>query len=82
MEKALYQISKIGFTTPQKEFITIVDNTIDFSGDSFRVDTKKGEKEIDRIPFSAISLNVSRINFTNASLFSGLAFFATIEKNG
>ena len=52
IEKSLYQISKIGFTTPQKEFITIVDNTIDFSGDSFRVDTKKGEKEIDRILLS------------------------------
>lgn len=52
IEKTLYQISKIGFTTPQKEFITIVDNTIDFSGDSFRVDTKKGEKEIDRILLS------------------------------
>lgn len=52
IEKALYQISKIGFTTPQKEFITILDNTIDFSGDTFRVDTKKGEKEIDRILLS------------------------------
>lgn len=52
IEKALYQISKIGFTTPQKEFITILDNTIDFSGDIFRVDTKKGEKEIDRILLS------------------------------
>lgn len=49
IEKTLYQISKTGFTTPQKEFITIFDNTIDFSGDTFRVDTKKGEKEIDRI---------------------------------
>lgn len=52
IEKALYQISKIGFTTPQKEFITILDNTIDFSGDTFRVDTKKEEKEIDRILLS------------------------------
>lgn len=52
IEKTLYQISKIGFTTPQKEFITILDNTIDFSGDTFRVDTKKGEKEIDRILLS------------------------------
>lgn len=52
IEKVLYQISKIGFTTPQKEFITILDNTIDFSGDTFRVDTKKGEKEIDRILLS------------------------------
>lgn len=52
IEKTLYQISKTGFVTPQKEFITIVDNTIDFSGDSFRVDTKKGEKEIDRILLS------------------------------
>lgn len=57
IEKALYQISKIGFTTPQKEFITIVDNTIDFSGDSFRVDTKKGEKEIDRILLSKDSIS-------------------------
>ena len=52
IEKTLYQISKTGFTTPQKEFITIFDNTIDFSGDTFRVDTKKGEKEIDRILLS------------------------------
>lgn len=52
IEKTLYQISKTGFVTPQKEFITISDNTIDFSGDSFRVDTKKGEKEIDRILLS------------------------------
>ena len=52
IEKALYQINKTGFTTPQKEFITIFDNTIDFSGDTFRVDTKKGEKEIDRILLS------------------------------
>ena len=52
IEKTLYQINKTGFTTPQKEFITIVDNTIDFSGDTFRVDTKKGEKEIDRILLS------------------------------
>lgn len=52
IEKTLYQISKTGFVTPQKEFITIFDNTIDFSGDSFRVDTKKGEKEIDRILLS------------------------------
>ena len=52
IEKILYQINKTGFTTPQKEFITIVDNTIDFSGNSFRVDTKKGEKEIDRILLS------------------------------
>lgn len=51
-EKNLYQISKTGFTTPQKEFITISDNTIDFSGDSFRVDIKKGEKEVDRILLS------------------------------
>ena len=49
IEKTLYQISKTGFVTPQKEFITIFDNAIDFSGDTFRVDTKKGEKEIDRI---------------------------------
>lgn len=52
IEKTLYQISKTGFITPQKEFITISDNTIDFSGDSFRVDTKKEEKEIDRILLS------------------------------
>lgn len=52
IEKTLYQISKTGFVTPQKEFITIFDNTIDFSGDTFRVDTKKGEKEIDRILLS------------------------------
>lgn len=52
IEKTLYQISKTGFTTPQKEFITIFDNTIDFSGDTFRVDTKKEEKEIDRILLS------------------------------
>lgn len=52
IEKTLYQISKTGFTTPQKEFITIFDNTIDFSGDTFRVDTKKGEKEINRILLS------------------------------
>ena len=52
IEKTLYQISKTGFITPQKEFITISDNTIDFSGDSFRVDTKKGEKEVDRILLS------------------------------
>lgn len=52
IEKTLYQISKTGFVTPQKEFITISDNTIDFSGDTFRVDTKKGEKEIDRILLS------------------------------
>ena len=52
IEKTLYQISKTGFTTPQKEFITIFDNTIDFSGDTFRVDTKRGEKEIDRILLS------------------------------
>jgi hypothetical protein len=52
IEKTLYQISKTGFTTPQKEFITIFDNTIDFSGDTFRVDTKKGEKGIDRILLS------------------------------
>lgn len=52
IEKALYQINKTGFTTPQKEFITIFDNTIDFSGDTFRVDTKKEEKEIDRILLS------------------------------
>lgn len=52
IEKTLYQISKTGFTTPQKEFITIFGNTIDFSGDTFRVDTKKGEKEIDRILLS------------------------------
>ena len=52
IEKALYQINKTGFTTPQKEFITIFGNTIDFSGDTFRVDTKKGEKEIDRILLS------------------------------
>lgn len=52
IEKTLYQISKTGFATPQKEFITIFDNTIDFSGDTFRVDTKKGEKEIDRILLS------------------------------
>lgn len=52
IEKTLYQISKTGFITPQKEFITISDNTIDFSGDSFRVDIKKGEKEIDRILLS------------------------------
>lgn len=51
-EKNLYQISKTGFITPQKEFITISDNTIDFSGDSFRVDIKKGEKEVDRILLS------------------------------
>lgn len=52
IEKTLYQISKTGFITPQKEFITISDNTIDFSGDSFRVDIKKGEKEVDRILLS------------------------------
>lgn len=52
IEKTLYQISKTGFITPQKEFITIFDNTIDFSGDTFRVDTKKKEKEIDRILLS------------------------------
>ena len=52
IEKTLYQISKTGFVTPQKEFITISDNTIDFSGDTFRVDTKKKEKEIDRILLS------------------------------
>lgn len=52
IEKTLYQISKTGFVTPQKEFITIFDNTIDFSGDTFRVDTKKEEKEIDRILLS------------------------------
>lgn len=52
IEKTLYQISKTGFITPQKEFITIFDNTIDFSGDTFRVDTKKEEKEIDRILLS------------------------------
>lgn len=52
IEKTLYQISKTGFVTPQKEFITIFDNTVDFSGDTFRVDTKKGEKEIDRILLS------------------------------
>lgn len=52
IEKTLYQISKTGFVTPQKEFITISDNTIDFSGDSFRVDIKKGEKEVDRILLS------------------------------
>lgn len=52
IEKTLYQISKTGFITPQKEFITISDNTIDFSGDTFRVDTKKNEKEIDRILLS------------------------------
>lgn len=52
IEKTLYQISKTGFVTPQKEFITISDNAIDFSGDSFRVDTKKKEKEIDRILLS------------------------------
>lgn len=52
IEKTLYQISKTGFVTPQKEFITISDNTIDFSGDSFRVDKKKGEKEVDRILLS------------------------------
>ena len=52
IEKTLYQISKTGFITPQKEFITISDNTIDFSGDTFRVDTKKKEKEIDRILLS------------------------------
>lgn len=52
IEKTLYQISKTGFVTPQKEFITISDNTIDFSGDTFRVDTKKEEKEIDRILLS------------------------------
>lgn len=52
IENTLYQISKTGFITPQKEFITISDNTIDFSGDSFRVDTKKEEKEIDRILLS------------------------------
>lgn len=52
IEKTLYQISKTGFVTPQKEFITIFDNAIDFSGDTFRVDTKKGEKEIDRILIS------------------------------
>lgn len=52
IEKTLYQISKTGFVTPQKEFITIFDNTIDFSGDTFRVDTKKGEKEINRILLS------------------------------
>ena len=52
IEKILYQISKTGFVTPQKEFITIFDNTIDFSGDTFRVDTKKEEKEIDRILLS------------------------------
>lgn len=51
-EKTLYQISKTGFVTPQKEFITISNNTIDFSGDSFRVDKKKGEKEVDRILLS------------------------------
>lgn len=52
IEKTLYQISKTGFVTPQKEFITIFDNTIDFSGDTFRVDTKKEEKGIDRILLS------------------------------
>lgn len=52
IEKTLYQISKTGFVTPQKDFITISDNTIDFSGDSFRVDIKKGEKEVDRILLS------------------------------
>lgn len=52
IEKTLYKISITGFTTPQKEFIRISDNTIDFSGDSFRVDTKKEEKEIDRILLS------------------------------
>lgn len=52
IEKTLYQISKTGFVTPQKEFIAISDNTIDFSGDSFRVDIKKGEKEVDRILLS------------------------------
>lgn len=52
IEKTLYQISKTGFVTPQKEFITISDNTIDFSGDTFRVDTKRKEKEIDRILLS------------------------------
>lgn len=52
IEKTLYQINKTGFVTPQKEFITISDNTIDFSGDTFRVDTKKEEKEIDRILLS------------------------------
>lgn len=52
VEKTLYQISKTGFVTPQKEFVTISDNTIDFSGDSFRVDIKKGEKEVDRILLS------------------------------
>lgn len=52
IEKTLYQISKTGFVTPQKEFITISNNTIDFSGDSFRVDKKKGEKEVDRILLS------------------------------
>ena len=52
IEKTLYKISITGFATPQKEFIRISDNTIDFSGDSFRVDTKKEEKEIDRILLS------------------------------
>lgn len=52
IEKTLYQISKTGFVTPQKEFITISNNTIDFSGDSFRVDIKKGEKEVERILLS------------------------------
>ena len=52
IEKTLYQISKTGFVTPQKEFITIFDNTIDFSGDTFRVDTKKEGKGIDRILLS------------------------------